>query len=184
MPPTVASTCSHRCCAANQPIYKTLNSQAYSGLCPVLRSVGPPADQADCSRAFNLLDISIYLLIWWSEMISPSEDRQAERKKQEEHVRAVSATRKRNREEELRHLHLLATEVGVLLGGKTRSSAAANAWMFVDLGEHHELSFYHQGDLINIRGRVDGLSYTLNVSPHLPSADIVKAIKRKSAPLQ
>jgi hypothetical protein len=130
---------------------------------------------------FNLLDISIYLLIWWSEMISPSEDRQAERKKQEEHVRAVSATRKRNREEELRHLHLLATEVGVLLGGKTRSSAAANAWMFVDLGEHHELSFYHQGDLINIRGRVDGLSYTLNVSPHLPSADIVKAIKRKSA---
>jgi hypothetical protein len=114
-------------------------------------------------------------------MISPSEDRQAERKKQEEHVRAVSATRKRNREEELRHLHLLATEVGVLLGGKTRSSAAANAWMFVDLGEHHELSFYHQGDLINIRGRVDGLSYTLNVSPHLPSADIVKAIKRKSA---
>jgi hypothetical protein len=53
--------------------------------------------------------------------------------------------------------------------------------MFVDLGENHELSFYHQGDLINIRGRVDGLSYTLNVSPHLPSADIVKAIKRKSA---
>ena len=117
-------------------------------------------------------------------MISPSEDRQAERKKQAEHFRAVSATRKLNREEELRHLHLLATEVGVLLGGKTRSSAPANAWMFVDLGENHELSFYHQGDLINIRGRVDGLSYTLNVSPLLPSADIVRAIKRKSAPLQ
>jgi hypothetical protein len=53
--------------------------------------------------------------------------------------------------------------------------------MFVDLGENHELSFYHQGDLINIRGRVDGLSYTLNASPHLPPADIVKAINRKSA---
>jgi hypothetical protein len=127
------------------------------------------------------MDISINLLIWWSEMISPSEDRQAERKKQEEHVRAVSATRKRNREEELRHLRLLATEVGLLLGGKMRSSAPANAWMFVDLGENHELSFYHQGDLINIRGRIDGLSYSLNVAPHLPPADIVKAINRKSA---
>jgi hypothetical protein len=42
--------------------------------------------------------------------------------------------------------------------------------MFVDLGENHELSFYHQGDLINIIGRIDGLSYTLNVSPHLPPA--------------
>jgi hypothetical protein len=128
--------------------------------------------------------IPIDLLLWWPEMISPSEDRQAERKKQEEHTRAVSATRKRNREEELKHLHLLATEVGVLLGGKTRSSVAANAWMFVDLGENHELSFYHQGDLINIRARVDGLSYALNVSPHLPPAVIVKAIKRKSASLQ
>jgi hypothetical protein len=116
-------------------------------------------------------------------MINSSEQevRKAERKKQEEHARAVSAARKRKREGELRHLHLLATEVGVLLGGKTRSSAAANAWMFVDLGENHELSFYHQGDLINIRGRVDGLSYALNVSPHLPPGDIVKAIKRKSA---
>ena len=114
-------------------------------------------------------------------MISSSEDRQAERKKQAEHFRAVSATRKRNREEELRHLHLLATEVGVLLGGATRSSAAADAWMFVDFGENHELSFYHQGDQINIRARVDGLSYTVNVSPHLPPADIVKAINRKSA---
>ena len=112
------------------------------------------------------------------------EDRKAARKKQEERARAVSAARKHDREEELRKLHLLATEVGVLLGGKTRSSVAANAWMFVDLGENHELSFYHQGDLINIRARVDGLSYALNVSPHLPPAVIVKAIKRKSASLQ
>jgi hypothetical protein len=127
--------------------------------------------------------IPVDLLIWWSVMINSSkeEDRKAERKKQGEHARAVSEARKRNREEELKHLHLLATEVGVLLGGKTRSSAAANAWMFVDLGENHQLSFYHQGDLINIRGRVDELSYALNVSPHLPPADIVKAIKRKSA---
>jgi len=43
-------------------------------------------------------------------------DRQAERKKQEERARAISAARKRNREEELRQLHLLATEVGVLMG--------------------------------------------------------------------
>jgi len=112
---------------------------------------------------------------------SEGQDRKAERKKQEERARAVSAARERNREEELRQLHLLATEVGVLLGGKTRSAAAGNAWMFVDLGENHELSFYREGDVINIRGRVDGVSYALNVSPRLPAADVVKAISRKSA---
>ena len=51
-------------------------------------------------------------------MMNPSgeQDRKAERKKQEDRARAVSAARKRNREEELRQLHLLATEVGVLMG--------------------------------------------------------------------
>jgi hypothetical protein len=44
------------------------------------------------------------------------EDGKAQRKKQEEHARAVSAAQKRNREEELRKLHMLATEVGVLMG--------------------------------------------------------------------
>lgn len=112
---------------------------------------------------------------------SEQEDRKAQRKKQEERLRAVSAARKRDREEELRQLHLLATEVGVLLGGKTRSAAVGNAWMFVDLGENHELSFYREGDLINIRGRVHGVSYALDVSPRLAPADIVKAISRKSA---
>jgi hypothetical protein len=112
---------------------------------------------------------------------SEQEERKAERKKQDDRARAVSAARKRNREEELRQLHLLATEVAVLLGGKTRSAVAGNAWMFVDLGENHELSFYREGDLINIRGRVNGVSYALNVSPLLPPADIVKAIIRKSA---
>ena len=47
--------------------------------------------------------------------------------------------------------------------------------------ENHELSFYREGDLINIRGRVHGVSYALNVSPRLAPADIVKAISRKSA---
>ncbi len=111
---------------------------------------------------------------------SGQEDRKAERKKQEERVRAVSAARKRDREEELRQLHLLATEVSVLLGGKARSAVAGNAWMFVDFGENHELSFYREGDLINIRGRVNGVSYALNVSARLVAADIVKAISRKS----
>jgi hypothetical protein len=112
---------------------------------------------------------------------SEQEDRKAKRKEQEQSARAFSAAQKRNREEELRQLHLLATEVGVLLGGTTRSAAAGNAWMFVDLGENHELSFYREGDLINIRGRVNGVSYAVNVSPRLPPADIVKAINRKSA---
>ena len=108
-------------------------------------------------------------------------DRQAERKKQDERARAISAARKRNREEELRQLHLLATEVGVLMGGKARAAAAGNAWMFVDLGENHQLSFYREGDQIDIRGRVNGVSYALNVSSRLPPADIVKSINRKSA---
>ena len=112
---------------------------------------------------------------------SQQEDRKAERKKQEEHARAVSAARKRNREEEVRQLYSLATEVAVLLGGKTRSPDAGNAWMFVDLGEDHELSFYREGDLINIRGRVNGLSYALNVSHLLPPTNIAKAISKKSA---
>jgi len=44
------------------------------------------------------------------------EDRKAARKKQEERDHAVSAARKHHREEELRKLHLLATEVGLLMG--------------------------------------------------------------------
>lgn len=108
-------------------------------------------------------------------------DREAERKKQDERSRAVSAARKRNRQEELRQLHLLATEVGVLMGGKVRAAAAGNAWMFVDLGENHQLSFYREGDQIDIRGRVNGVSYALKVSPRLAPADIVKAINKKSA---
>jgi len=58
---------------------------------------------------------------------SEQEDRKAERKNQEERARAVSAARKRDREEELRQLHLLATEISVLLGGKTQSAVAGNA---------------------------------------------------------
>ena len=109
------------------------------------------------------------------------EDRKAARKKQEEHARAVSAARKHDREEELRRLHLLATEVGLLMRGKARSAAAGNAWMIVDLSANHELSFYREGDQINVRGRVNGVSYALNVSPRLAPADIVKVINRKSA---
>jgi len=112
---------------------------------------------------------------------SGEQDRKAERKKQEDRARAVSAARKRNREEELRKLHLLATEVAVLMGGKARSAAAGNAWIFVDLSENHELSFYREGDQVDIRGRVNGVSYALNVSLRLAPADIVKAISRKSA---
>jgi hypothetical protein len=116
-------------------------------------------------------------------MMNPSgeQDRKAERKKQEDRARAVSAARKRNREEELRKLHLLATEVGVLMGGKVRPAALGNAWMFVDLGENHELSFYREGDQVNITGRVNGVYYALNVSPRLAPSDIVKAINRKLA---
>ena len=47
---------------------------------------------------------------------SEQEDRKAQRKKQEERARAVSEARKRNREEELRKLYLLAVEVAVLMG--------------------------------------------------------------------
>jgi hypothetical protein len=110
---------------------------------------------------------------------SEQEDRKAQRKKREERASAASAARKRTREEELRRLHLLATEVAGLMGGTARTPAAGNAWMFIDVGEKHELSFYREGDQINIRGRIDGVVYALNVSPRLAPADIVKAINRK-----
>ena len=110
---------------------------------------------------------------------SEQQDRKAERQRQEERARAVSARRKQTREEELRQLHLLATEVAALMGGAVRAAAAGNAWMFVDLGENHELSFYREGDQINIRGRVDGMRYGLNVARALSPANIVKAITRE-----
>jgi len=67
------------------------------------------------------------------------------------------------------------------MGGKARAAAAGNAWMFVDLGENHQLSFHREGDQIDMRGRVNGVFYALNVSSRLPPADIVKSINRKSA---
>jgi hypothetical protein len=117
-------------------------------------------------------------------MINSSEqpDRKAQRKRQVERARAASAARKRTREEELRRLHLLAREVAVLMGGAARAPAAGNAWMFIDVSESHEVSFYREGDQINVRGRIDGVPYALDVSPRLAPADIVKAIYRKSMP--
>ncbi len=107
------------------------------------------------------------------------EDRKAQRKKQEERARSISSVRKRTREEELRRLHLLATEVAGLMGGAVRTPAPGNAWMFIDVGEKQELSFYREGDQIDIRGRIEGKTYSLNVSPRLAPADIVKAIAKK-----
>jgi hypothetical protein len=43
------------------------------------------------------------------------------------------------------------------------------------------LSFYREGDQVNITGRVNGVYYALNVSPRLAPSDIVKAINRKLA---
>ena len=114
--------------------------------------------------------------------MTEQQDRRAERKKQEELGRAVVAARKRIREEELRQLHVLASEVAALFGGTARAPVAGNAWMFVDLSESHELSFYREGDQINIRGRVDGQRYALNVSPRVSSADVVKAINSRHIP--
>src|SRR5579883_3355482 len=113
-------------------------------------------------------------------MINSTEqrDRKAERKRQEDRARAVSASRKQTREQELRKLHLLATEVAGLMGGGARPPAAGNAWMFIDLSKSHEVSFYREGDQISIRGRVDGVRYALNVANKLSPAEIAKAIIR------
>lgn len=115
-------------------------------------------------------------------MINSSEqqDRKAQRKKRDDRARDVSAARKRTREEELRQLHLLATQVAALMGGAVRAAAAGNAWMFVDLSKNHQVSFYREGDQIDIRGRADGVSYALIVSRRLAAADIVRAINRKA----
>lgn len=107
-------------------------------------------------------------------------DRNAEHKRQEDHARAASSARKQTREEEIRKLHLLATEVAELMTGEARPAAAGNAWMFIDLSKSHEVSFYREGGQISIRGRVDGVPYAVNVASKLSPADIVKAIVRKS----
>jgi hypothetical protein len=115
-------------------------------------------------------------------MINSSEqqDRKAERKRQEDRARAVSAARKQTRELELKKLHLLATEVAALMGGKARPAAPGNAWMFIDLSESHEVSFYREGEQISIRGRVAGVAYAFIVASKVSPADVVKAIVRKS----
>ena len=105
-------------------------------------------------------------------------DRQAGRKKDEERRRTLVAAQNRIREEELRQLHVLASEVAGLIGGTVRSPVAGNAWLFVDLGEGQELSFYREGDQISITGRVDDQRYALNVSARASSGDVVKAIKK------
>jgi len=110
-------------------------------------------------------------------MIEPK-DRRAERKKDEERRRALVAAQNRIREEELRQLHLLASEVAGLIGGNVRSPVAGNAWLFVDLSEGHELSFYREGDQISIGGRDGDHRYALKVSARASSADVVKAIKK------
>jgi hypothetical protein len=107
------------------------------------------------------------------------EERKAQRKKNEERARAAFAARKRTREEEIRKLHHLATEIAGLMGGTARTPAAGNAWMFIDVSEKHQVSLYREGDQIDIRGRVDGLTYGLKVSARLGPAEIVRAINRK-----
>ena len=111
---------------------------------------------------------------------SQQKDRRVESNRQAERASEASEARKRTREEELRQLHVLATEVAALMGGVARAAAAGNAWMLIDVGENHELSFYREGDNINIRGRIDRVAYALNVSPRLTPDGIVKAIRRST----
>ena len=108
------------------------------------------------------------------------QDRKAERKKKEERARTALAARKQTREKELKALHALATQLAALIGGAARPPAEGNAWMFIDVGENHKLSFYRERDQIDIRGNIDGVRYSLIVSQRLAPAEIAKAINRKS----
>jgi hypothetical protein len=110
------------------------------------------------------------------------QDRRVARNRQEERARAARAAQKLSRDEERGQLHLLAAEVAALMGGEARTPAAGDAWMFVDLRKNHEVSFYREGDQINIRGRLDGVRYALDIARGLSPAEIVKAINRKSTP--
>lgn len=92
------------------------------------------------------------------------------------------AAQKLSRDEERGQLYLLAAEVAALMGGEARTPAAGDAWMFVDLRKNHEVSFYREGDKINIRGRLDGVRYALDIARGLSPAEIVKAINTKSTP--
>ncbi|MGO9058056.1 MAG: hypothetical protein ACLQU2_11835 [Candidatus Binataceae bacterium] len=61
----------------------------------------------------------------------------------------------------------MASEIAPLIGGIARAASDNHSWIFIDLSEEHELSFYRDGDQIMIRGRDAGKCYELNVSPSL-----------------
>ena len=104
--------------------------------------------------------------------------RRAERIKGERLAKDRAEARKRTRAEELRRLQILASEIAPLIGGIARTPAVNHSWIFIDLSEEHELSFYRDRDLIMIRGRDAGKCYELNVSPRLSAMDIVKRIQK------
>ena len=72
----------------------------------------------------------------------------------------------------------MASEIAPLVGGVARAASVNHSWIFIDLSEEHELSFYRDGDQIIIRGRDAGKCYELNVSPRLSAMDIVKSIQK------
>jgi len=103
--------------------------------------------------------------------------RRAERIKGERLAEDRAEARKRTRREEIRRLQILASEIAPLIGG-TRAASDNHSWIFIDLSEQHELSFYRDGDQIMIRGHDAGKWYELNVSPRLSAMDIVKSIQK------
>jgi len=104
--------------------------------------------------------------------------RRAERIKGEQLAKDRAKARKRTRGEEIRRLQILASEIAPLIGGIARAASDNHSWIFIDLSEEHELSFYRDGGQIMIRGRDAGKCYELNVSPHLSAMDIVKSIRK------
>ena len=104
--------------------------------------------------------------------------RRPEHSKGEQLAKDRAEGRKRTRAEELRRLQILASEIAPLIGGIARPTSDNHSWIFIDLSEEHELSFYRDGDQIMIRGRDAGKCYELNVSPRLSAMDIVKSIQK------
>jgi len=68
------------------------------------------------------------------------------------------------------------------MGGAVRPAAPGMAWMLIDVGQTHKLSFYREGEQIDIRGDRDGIHYALSVSRRLAPEKIAQAIGRKSTP--
>jgi ferredoxin len=116
-------------------------------------------------------------------MINSNEqkDRKEERKKQEERAPRRYGGPEAKQGRGTQQVTSARNRGGRMVGGKGAVGGCGQCMDVCRSRRKSPIELYREGDQINIRGRVNGVSYALDVSPRLPPADIVKAINRKAA---